>query len=94
MSGSPYHLTAASAAARSAPRSARSAGTAAASTPAAASSATAAASGASRRATTTTLAPARPRASAMARPIPEPPPVTSATRPASEKILSRYVDTQ
>ena len=57
-------------------------GCAAARPPAASISATVSSSGSGRRPATTTDAPSRANSWAMARPIPLPPPVTSATRPS------------
>ncbi len=51
--------------------------------PSAASSSTVVCAAASRRSFTTTVAPSSAKIVAIARPIPEPAPVTSATRPAS-----------
>ncbi|OXY95616.1 hypothetical protein BEK98_15860 [Streptomyces diastatochromogenes] len=90
MSGSPNLPAASSAAARTPSRVPRSALTQAARQPSAVSSSTVAASCASLRATTTTLAPARASAPLMARPMPELPPVTTATRPSSENSSERY----
>src|SRR6516164_8931531 len=89
MSGSPNGPVAASAARSRPAGSARSALTQADWPPSARSHAAVSASAASPRASTTTCAPARPSAPAMARPIPELPPVTSATRPSSENSPSR-----
>ena len=84
MSGSPKAATAPSAAARTPSAVPRSALTQAVRHPAASNSSMVAFSSLSRRATTTTRAPARASAPVTARPIPELPPVTTATRPASE----------
>ncbi|CAM5697174.1 hypothetical protein SVIOM74S_03300 [Streptomyces violarus] len=89
MSGSPKASTARSAAVRTPSRVLRSALTQAARQPSAVSSSTVAISPASPRATTTTLAPARARARVMARPMPELPPVTTATRPCRENNSER-----
>ena len=89
MSGSPNASTACSAAARTPARVLRSALVQAARQPSAVSSSTVAVSSASLRATITTLAPARARAVAMAWPMPELPPVTTATRPSSENSSER-----
>ncbi len=70
-------------------RSPRSALIAEAVTPWSRSRATAWSSSACLRATTTTSAPARPMASAMAYPMPELPPVTSARRPCRENSSRR-----
>lgn len=84
MSGSPNAAAASSAPARTPSVVLRSALTQAARQPSAVSSSTVALSSVSRRATTTTPAPARARAPVIARPMPELPPVTTATRPSSE----------
>ena len=83
MSGSPNGSQERVAASASAARSARSALIQAASTPTARRSSVDARSVVSSRASSTTRAPARPRARAMARPMPELPPVTRATRSPS-----------
>src|SRR5260370_4462676 len=83
-SAPPNGPAAAAAPRRVAAGSARSALTHAAGQPAAASSRTVSASGSSRRAIITTRAPALASAHAMARPMPELPPVTRAVRPVSE----------
>ena len=88
-SGSPKTSAARSAAVRTPSRVPRSPLTQAARQPSAVSSSTVAASSASLRATITTLAPARARAPAMPRPMPELPPVTRATRPTSENSSER-----
>lgn len=89
MSGSPNTAADSSPAARTPSEVARSALTQAARQPSAPSSATVRASSASPRATTTTLAPARASAPVMPRPMPELPPVTTATRPSREKSSER-----
>lgn len=89
MSGSPNTPAACSAAARTPSRVLRSALTHAARQPSAVNSSTVAASSASLRATITTLAPARASAPAMALPMPELPPVTTAVRPSSENSSER-----
>ena len=89
MSGSPNGTAAASAARPSSPRSARSALTHAAWHPSAPSSSTVSCRAFSPRAISTTRAPARASAPPMARPIPELPPVTTATRPSSENSPRR-----
>ncbi len=89
MSGSPNTAAARSAASLAAARPARSPGTQAARPPADWMAAAARASGPSRRASSTTAAPARASEQAIAWPIPELPPVTRATRPSREKSRSR-----
>src|SRR6266702_1639037 len=89
MSGSPNATVASAAARRSAGRSPRSAATRAALPPARSSSPTASSSARSPRATSTTLAPAPHSAAAIARPMPELPPVTTTTSPRSENSSSR-----
>lgn len=89
MSGSPKTAAACSATSVIPVRVLRSPLTQAARQPSAVSSSTVATSSASLRATITTLAPARARAPAMARPIPELPPVTRAVRPSREKRPER-----
>ena len=85
MSGGPNAAAAASAARSTSGRSARSALTQPASPPAARSASAARPSLSASRATSTTLAPASASARAISSPIPELPPVTTATRPSSEK---------
>ena len=84
MSGGPNASAAASAARSSSARSARSALTQQACPPDARSPAAAVLQPLASRATSTTWAPARASAAAIPAPIPELPPVTTATRPASE----------
>ena len=76
----PYASTAARTARAASSASARSPGTASARPPAASTSAATASSGSGRRPHSTTASPSAARASAVARPMPVPPPVTSATR--------------
>lgn len=90
MSGSPKIPAASSAAVRTPARSPRSALTQAARQPSAASSSTVLTSFAPSRATTTTRAPARASAPAIARPMPELPPVTTATRSSSANMAERW----
>jgi hypothetical protein len=85
MSGSPKMADMADAAEDSEGRSAKSACIHPALPPPRWIAAAAAASLFSRRATSTTRAPARANAAAMASPIPELPPVTTAALPCSEK---------
>jgi hypothetical protein len=89
MSGSPNASTARAAAARTPARVLRSPLTQAARPPSAVNSSTVAVSSASLRATITTRAPARARAVVMALPMPELPPVTTATRSSSENSAER-----
>ena len=89
MSGGPNASSAPEAARATSARSARSALTHAASAPPARSDAAASSSRSASRATSTTRAPARASAAAIPAPIPEDPPVTTATRPSSEKRSSR-----
>jgi hypothetical protein len=84
MSGSPNAAVAADAALRTSARSDRSALTHAAEHPASHNEVAVADRRVGSRATSTTLAPASARADAIASPIPELPPVTTATRPSSE----------
>ncbi len=90
MSGSPNAPTTSSATVRTPSRVLRSPLTQAARPPCASSSPTVEARLSRLRATTTTLAPARAIAPAMARPIPELPPVTTATRPSKANSWERY----
>jgi hypothetical protein len=94
MSGSPNAAAAADEARRTSVRSDKSALTQAAAQPAAHSEAEAADNRVGSRATRTTRAPANARADAMASPIPELPPVTTATRPSSENNSARNPVTQ
>ena len=89
MSGGPNADSASSAARAAMGRSARSALTHATSPPRPRIDAAAAPSRPASRATSTTLAPARASAAAIPAPIPEDPPVTTATRPPSEKSSVR-----
>ena len=89
MSGDPNAAAAPSAARSTSARSARSALTQATMAPASRSPAAATSSRSLSRATSTTRAPARASAAAISAPIPELPPVTTATRPSSEKSCSR-----
>ena len=84
MSGSPKAVVAAAAASSTAARSLRSVLTQATEHPCACSEAAASSSRPRSCATRTTCAPARASAAAIPWPIPELPPVTRATRPASE----------
>ena len=84
MSGSPNAAAAADAPRRTSARSERSALTQAAAQPASRSDLQVAESLVGSRATITTCAPASASAEAIASPIPELPPVTTATRPSSE----------
>ena len=89
MSGSPNAAAAASAPRSSEARSPRSALTHAASAPAARSPRAVSSSASSPRATSTTRAPGPARARAMPWPMPELPPVTTATLPSSENSSRR-----
>src|ERR1039458_7259235 len=89
MSGGPNAPAASSAARSTCARSASSALIQAACPPASRSPAAASSSRCSSRATSTTCAPAPASAVAIPAPMPELPPVTTATRPASEKRPSR-----
>ncbi len=89
MSGSPNAAAACSAACSTPDLQDRSALTHAAWPPAARSPPAADSSRAASRATKTSRAPAPPSAAAIPAPIPELPPVTTATRPASENSSSR-----
>src|SRR5580693_7685976 len=89
MSGSPNAAAAADAPRRTSARSARSALTHAAAQPASRSDLQVAESLVGSRATITTRAPASASPEAIASPIPELPPVTTATRPSSENNSSR-----
>ncbi len=88
MSGGPKSPSASSAARETSAREARSALTHAASPPAARIPSAAQPRRSGSRATSTTRAPARASAVAIPAPIPELPPVTTATRPASENSSS------
>src|SRR5688572_10390492 len=92
MSGGPNGRAASAAMVRSSARSARSMTSAAARPPLAAMPRLAVSSSASRRAARTIVAPASASANAISRPMPELPPVTSATRPSRLKMAGAGMD--